>query len=176
MRSQTALAIYTPHAATGFGESKGKTLMKCGTGPWNAMSNFHICRKRKRVPNFTVMMSLRIHDSGNDGPTFANLTTYEVANQRLTFSRDSAGLNVTLICLPGRRHPWACVRVHAHTHLHTGSEEKWGQEKKLYLRGYALHRHTKLILCMPNVSLKIYCLCVIQHKTLLTVLNNNIFF
>lgn len=52
-----------------FGESKGKTLMKCGTGPWNAISNFHICRKeRKKVPNFTMMMSLRIHDSENDVP------------------------------------------------------------------------------------------------------------
>lgn len=104
MRSQTALAIYTPHAATGFGESKGKTLMKCGTGPWNAMSNFHICRKRKRVPNFTVMMSLRIHDSGNDGPRFASSTTSEGANPRLSFCKVSEGGYGMPIFLAGPRH------------------------------------------------------------------------
>lgn len=88
------------------------------------------------------------------------------------------GLYRTLICLPDlRSHGGAgcvCVCVRVHTHLHTGSGETWGEEKNLCLRGYALRRHIKLILCMPNVSLKIYCLCVVQHKTLLIVLNNNI--
>ena len=59
----------------------------------------------------------------------------------LRFSRDSAGLNVMLICLLGLRHPWVgggvCVCVCVCTHLHTSSGERQGQEKKLYLRGYA---------------------------------------
>lgn len=74
------MVIYTLYAVIGFGESKGKTLMKCGTGLWNVMLNFYICRKRKRVFNFIVMMLLRIYDSGNDGLMFVNLIIYEVVN------------------------------------------------------------------------------------------------
>lgn len=86
---------------------------------------------------------------------------------------------------PGLRHPWCgwvcvcvreCMPMSVHTHLHRSSRYRWRQEKKLYLRGYALHRHIKLILCMPNVSLKLHRLCVILRKTLLTVPNNSMFF
>ena len=72
-----------------------------------------------------------------------------------------------------------CGWMHAHVGAHTFALRHWrekGQEKKFYLRGHALHQHIKLMLCTPNVSLEIYCLCVIQRKTLLAVLNNNISF
>lgn len=68
-------------------------------------------------------------------------------------------------------HAHMCAHTFAHRHY-----REMRQEKKFRLKGHALHRHIKLMLCTPNVSFEIYHLCVIQHKTLLAVLNNKIFF
>lgn len=157
--------------------------MKCGTGPWNAMSSFHICRERERVPNFTVMMSLRIHDSGNDGPRFANLTTQEVANGRLRFSRDCTGLNAMPTCLPSLRRPRrvcvcvpVCVFARACMYAHTLAYRLWREMgKEVVFESLCFAQAYQVDTSHAKCVLKNILVCVIQHKTLLTVLSSNIF-